>query len=76
MPWYIPSQSVRKAQSGQRCPGCSLYMHHKDMVAWSGPTQTLYLHDQCAQILIDTEDSEEVQSEDVIREDSTSAAEH
>lgn len=50
--WYVPSIKVRKVQSGQRCPGCSLYMHHKDMVAWAGDEGTVYLHDACAELLL------------------------
>ncbi len=68
MPFYIPSIKVRKVQSGQRCPGCSLYMHHKDMIAWSGPEGTIYLHDQCAEILLDTQSDTDVQSDGVIHD--------
>lgn len=67
MTWYIPSIQVRKQESGTRCPGCSLYMHHKDMVAFSTPDQTIYIHDQCAALLLE--------SKDVIPEDSDAAAE-
>lgn len=50
--WYVPSIKVRKVQSGKQCPGCSLYMHHIDMVAYSMPQGTVYLHDACAEILL------------------------
>ena len=52
--WYLPSVKVRKENAGTRCPGCSLYMHHKDMVAWSGEAGTVYIHDQCAEIIFDS----------------------
>lgn len=32
-------------------------MHHKDMVAWSGPEGTVYIHDQCAEVIFDTAES-------------------
>ena len=60
MAWYVPSIKVRKLQSGKPCPGCGLLMHHGDMVAWSGSEGTIYLHDKCAQIILD------ITAEDVI----------
>lgn len=66
MPWYVPSLKVRKVQSGHPCPGCSLLMHHGDMVAWSGPHGTVYIHDKCAELLL--------QNPDVIPEKSDGAA--
>lgn len=65
--WYVPSIRLRKLQSGHPCPGCSLLMHHGDMIAWNGPEGTIYLHDKCAEMLL--------QSEDVISSDSSPAGE-
>ena len=67
--WYVPSVKVRKVQSGHPCPGCSLLMHHGDMIAWSGGGGTVYIHQACAELLLTQ------QAEDVILEEISPAGE-
>jgi hypothetical protein len=49
--FWKPGRELRRRQSGQPCPGCGLSLHHRDVVAYSGGTQTYFLHAACADLL-------------------------
>lgn len=63
----------RKQNDGTPCPACTLHLHHKDIIAYDDTEGTLYMHWQCAEVL--TTADTDVQSTDVIPEDSPAAAE-
>ena len=64
MTWYIPSKNLRRAKQGTMCPACTIHLHEKDIIAWTAEDHpTLFMHRQCAELLFDTPDVEDVESE-------------
>lgn len=49
--FFRPGRALRRAQSGQSCPGCSLRVHANDLVVYAAPARTYYLHEACAELL-------------------------
>lgn len=51
--FFRPARALRRAQSGQSCPGCGLTVHANDLVMYPAPTRTYVLHGACAHLLVE-----------------------
>lgn len=54
------------------CPACTIHMHEKDIIGWSG-SETVFMHRQCAELLLDIDAASDVDS--VIPDENPAAAE-
>lgn len=49
--FFRPGRQLRRAKSGKPCPGCGNTVHANDLVLYSAPGRTYYLHASCADLL-------------------------
>lgn len=68
--FFRPGRALRRAQSGQSCPGCGLRIHaNNDIVLYAAPERTYFLHEACAEIL-----AEQAAAASAAEEDATETA--